>query len=36
MSIFDHAEERSPKEYEENLVRSIYKDVDQKKYRFFM
>ena len=30
MSILDHTEEESPQEYMEDLMRSIYKDADQK------
>lgn len=34
MSIFDHTEEESPQEYMEDLVRSLYKDADQKNINF--
>lgn len=34
MSIFDHTEGESPQEYMEDLVRSLYKDVDQKNINF--
>ena len=34
MSIFDHAEEGSPQEYMEDLVRSLYKEADQKNIDF--
>ena len=34
MSIFDHTEGESPQEYMEELVRSLYKDADQKNIDF--
>ena len=34
MSIFDHTEKESPQEYMEELVRSLYKDADQKNIDF--
>ena len=34
MSIFDHTEKESPQEYIEDLVRSLYKDADQKNIDF--
>ena len=34
MSIFDHTEGESPQEYIEDLVRSLYKDADQKNIDF--
>lgn len=34
MSIFDHTEGKSPQKYMEELVRSLYKDADQKNIDF--
>lgn len=34
MGIFDHTEEESPQEYIKDLVRSVYKDADQKNIDF--
>ena len=34
MSIFDHIGEESPQEYMEDLVRSLYKEADQKNIDF--
>lgn len=34
MSIFDYTEGESPQEYMEDLVRSLYKDADQKNIDF--
>ena len=34
MSIFDHTERESPQKYTEELVRSLYKDADQKNINF--
>lgn len=34
MSIFDHTEGESPQEYMEDLMRSVYKDADQKNIDF--
>lgn len=34
MGIFDHTEEESPQEYMEDLMRSVYKDADQKNIDF--
>lgn len=34
MGIFDYTEEESPQEYMEDLMRNLYKDVDQKNIDF--